>query len=523
MSDNSEERIAEENKKPSKLHAIRKHLRQRREDLKQRPPGRLKRRIMKKSRKRQKLRFFVMLGIFLFACVVAAVVVYTHYRDYPGVVERDTIRTADRGTDYISISWGKARNTAEYKVFVREHKRSLTEERDERVLVDDSWQEYATDKEYIKIDGLKEGTSYSFAVRADSEAKEGLTTQMRNFHTKSTQTVRTIGKINKLTASKPFKIKAQAETDLRYESSDDDVAKINDKTGEIEITGAGTAEITVIAQATQEFEEDRTKVELEVFESNPVKAGGASAYTIHHLDSDNCEVVKTVTGANGHVVPQAFGYTGDKYIIAYGMSGQGRIVIYPVEGEGEEGKEVIAPSIAMNHPNGFTYADENKTCYSVRGWSSRTITYDTETGDMGAFGLSYGCSGIGYDRKEKKLYTSSRTLMASYDISDGYSVANTCGVVKHSGSMATQDIGGHGGIMLRCLSPNGNKHGINYIDLYDMRTGMYLGSFSCDLSEVESAIVNKDGFLEILANNTSGEDYIWRTDVNIETLAEGIG
>ena len=89
--------------------------------------------------------------------------------------------------------------------------------------------------------------------------------------------------------------------------------------------------------------------------------------------------------------------------------------------------------------------------------------------------------------------------------------------------MATQDIGGHGGIMLRCLSPNGNKHGINYIDLYDMRNGTYLGSFSCDLSEVESAIVNKDGFLEILANNTSGEDYIWRTDVNIETLAEGIG
>lgn len=522
MSDNSEARIVEENNEPSKPHVNRKNLKERREDLKKRPPSRLKRRIMRKSRKRQRLRLFVMLGIFLFACVVAAVVVYTHYRDYPGTVERDTIVATDKGTDYISISWGGARNTAVYKVYVREHKRSVTEDLDLRVTVDDSWDEHDTKEEHIKVDNLKEGTSYSFAILTDSGKKAGLTTQMRNFRTKSTQTVKTMDRITKLTASKPFKIKAEAETDLVYESSDEDVAKVNDATGDIEITGAGTAEITVTAKATQEFEEDKAKVELEVFESNPVKAGGAKAYAIHHLDTDNCEVVKTVTGANGHVVPQAFGYTGDKYIIAYGMSGQGRIVTYPVDGEGEEGKEVIAPSIAMNHPNGFTYADENGICYSVRGWSSRAITYDTETGEFGTMNFRYGCSGIGYDRKEKKIYTSSRTLMASYDISDGYSVANTCGVVSHSESMATQDIGGYGGIMLRCLSPNGNKHGTNYIDLYDMRSGNYLGSFSCDLSEVESAIVNKDGFLEILANNASGSDYIWRTDVNIATLAEGI-
>ena len=88
--------------------------------------------------------------------------------------------------------------------------------------------------------------------------------------------------------------------------------------------------------------------------------------------------------------------------------------------------------------------------------------------------------------------------------------------------MATQDIGGHAGIMLRCLSPNGRKHGINYIDLYDMRNGTYLGSLSCDLSAVESAIVDDEGYLEILANNTKGVDYIWKTDLNIETLAEGL-
>jgi hypothetical protein len=55
-----------------------------------------------------------------------------------------------------------------------------------------------------------------------------------------------------------------------------------------------------------------------------------------------------------------------------------------------------------------------------------------------------------------------------------------------------------------------------------MKNGRYLGTFSCDLSEVESCIVDKDGFLEILANNSSSVDYIWKTDLNIETLGEGL-
>ena len=111
--------------------------------------------------------------------------------------------------------------------------------------------------------------------------------------------------------------------------------------------------------------------------------------------------------------------------------------------------------------------------------------------------------------------------MVACDISNGYSVVNRCGVVKHSGKTYTQDCGGHAGIMLRVLSGS-NKHGTNYIDLYDMKNGRYLGTITCDLSEVESCIVDKDGFLEILANNTSGVDHIWKTDLNIETLGEGL-
>lgn len=490
------------------------------EDLKRKAPETLRRKIKGRKYRRRRRFFLGTLALFLFALGVFIFLAYDHYVTFPGLMARDSIHATGRGLDYIELAWDEVRNTDKYSVYVKERVSKEEDIPSSDYVLDGTWSRYNCTGESIKIEGLKEGSSYSFSIRPDNDKAKGLYTSVRNFSTKKTQNVEAISDMTKLTCSKPFRIDADAKTELVYESDNTEVAEILD-TGEINITGAGNAVITVHAKETAEFVQSSTEVNLTVIDASPVRAGGAKAYYIHHLDTDNCDVVKEITGADGHDVPQSFGYTGDRYMIAYGMSGQGRIVSYPVDGDGAEDKVVIAPSIAMNHPNGFAYADENKTCYSVRGWSSRAITYDTETGDFGTMNFSYGCSGIGYDRKEKLIYTSSRTLMAAYDIRD-YSVVNTTDVVSHSGSWATQDVGGHAGIMLRCLSPSGNVHGTNCIDLYDMREGVYLGSFSCDLSEVESAIVNKDGFLEILANNSGSTDYIWRTNINIETLAEGI-
>jgi len=503
----------------TKVQHPKKKLKGGEEDVKKKTPVKLRRR---RSRKRQRVVLFVMLGILAFAILTAVVVLRDHYITYPGAVERDTITLMGRGSDYLAFRWKEARNIDEYKVYFKEYVK--TDERDDTggmdkgLKVDDSWEEKITKGAEVMFDDLKEGTTYAIAVRANSASIKGKLTKAKTFSTKKTQTLKIADKITKLTVSKPFKIEGDAQTDLKYESTDTDVAEVNEKTGEIVIKGAGVTDILVEAEENAHYKSDSGVVELRVLESYPAKAGGARAYNIYHLSADNCEVAKVISGADGADVPQSFGYTGDKYIVAFGMGSPNRIISFDVDGDG---KEVSVPQIALGHPNGFAYADENKTCYCVKGWSSRAVTYKPETGEYGTMNFSYGCSGIGYDRKEKKLYTSSRTVMASYDIAD-YSVANTTGVVSHSGSMATQDVGGHGGIMLRCLSPNGSKHGINYIDLYDMREGMYLGSFSCDLSEVEDAIVNKDGFLEILANNSGNPDYIWRTDINIETLADGI-
>ena len=470
--------------------------------------------------------FFSIASVLLLAVLVLTVVMaINHYRLYPGRVERDSISSPGRGADYIILGWDEPHNANVYKVWYRENetpekkKESAAEDaKDEEVVIDDSWTALETDVPEITVSDLKKDTTYSFIIRADSKDKEGVATEPRSFSTKKSQRIKGRKKITKFTFSKPFKLKLAAETDLMYESGDEKVAVVDPETNEIKITGAGDTEITVTARSSSEYESASKTVELKVIDSKPVSAGGASPQIIYHLDADNCEVVKTVTGADGASVPQGLAYTGDKYIISYGMGSPNRVISFDVEGEG---KDVSVPTISMGHPNGFTYANENGRCYCAKGWTSKVYTYEPTSGSYGSVDLSYGCSGIGYDRKAKLLYTCSRTAMVAYDISDGYSVKYRCGVVKHSGSVYTQDCGGHAGIMLRCLSGS-SKHGTNYIDLYDMKNGRYLGTFACDLSEVESCIVDKDGFLEILANNTSSTDYIWKTDLNIETLGEGL-
>ncbi len=470
----------------------------------------------------QWIRVFSAVAVILMLVVtVAGVIMYKHYHEYPGKVQRDTVISGERGADFITLEWEEPHNVDLYYVYYKESSKD-TGEGDKAVESgkkdpDESWSVAEALTGEVRIENLKEDTKYSFIVRGDNSRHKGHPTRIRNFRTKKPQTIEVSKKITKLTCSKPFRLDANAKTELVYESSDPKVAVVNEA-GEIEVVGEGVTDITVHAKETSQYEGDEEVVEMRVLDTKPVKAGGASAHTIYHLDADNCDVVKQITGSGGAVIPQGLGYTGSKYIVSYGMGSPNRIISFDVDGDG---KEVSVPKIALGHPNGFTYADENGRCYCVKGWSSRAVTYEPSSDAYDAVNLPYGCSGIGYDRKEKLLYTCSRSVMASYRISNGYEVVNTTGVVKHSGYIYTQDCGGHAGIMMRCLSGS-SKHGINYIDLYDMRNGTYLGTLSCDLSEVESVIVDNDGFLEILANNSASTDYIWKTDINIETLADGI-
>ena len=482
---------------------------------------------------RQKRRH-VRVGLLLLVLMTAAAAftIYTDYRERPGIIETGSIRASERTPDSITLEWDHVRNTDTYALYYKRHGNKYKEWtrleldaeslRSKEIKPGESEREN-DDETHIhvvkKVDGLEEGVKYVFRVRADNDERKGFLTGGKTFSTMKKQKVEVRDNITKLTSSKPFTLGAKAKTELSYKSSDTDVAKVDKKTGKVTITGPGKVTITVKAKETDVYISAKKKVHILVIQSDPVNASGASAFAIYTLDSDNCEAVKAVVGAGGNThCPQAFGYSGDKYYIAYGSSGAQRIITYDVDGDG---RTVSVPDIALGHPNGFCYADSTGLCYCVRGWSGRCVTYSPETGDYGVITLPRGASGIGYDRDKNRFYTSSRTGMVSYSGDGSFKILNTVGVVKHRGYTYTQDCGGHAGIMMRCLSGK-DKHGTNYIDLYDMEGGKYLGSLVCQLSEVESAVCDDDGYLLILANNTADTDYIWKTDINIKDIAEGL-
>ncbi len=470
---------------------------------------------------------------------IAALLVGKVYSTRPGVIERKSLQAVERDTNSLSLEWARARNAELYTLY---YKQSGSRFKDwetveipvEKVSVDliaGTTEETDNDSEKqenfvlsseetvsYKVEGLSEGTKYVFVLRADNAEREGFKTKGKSFATRTKQTIAARKHMTKLTSSKDFKIPAEAKTSMKFESSDPKIVSVNERTGKATVKGEGVATITVTAKETDTYTKASKKIKIRVLDSEPVRASGASAHNIHHLDYDNCEIVKRVTGIGKIHIPQSIGYTGDSYIIAYNNGTTARIVTFSKEGNE---KEVSVPDISMGHPNGFCYADSTKLCYSVKGWGSRCVTYSPETGKYDVFNLPYGASGIAYDRDKNMFYTSSRTVMAAYSGDGKFKVKNTVGVVKHRGTTHTQDIGGHAGIMIRLLSGS-SKHGTNYIDLYDMEGGKYLGTFTTSLSEIESAFCDEDGYMMILANNSGREDYILKTQINIKDIAEGV-
>lgn len=467
------------------------------------------RRLPHRQKRRQ-----VRVGLVLLAFMIllTAAVIYKDYHERPGILERSTLKTTEAGTDTLTIEWKGTRNTDSYTVYYKAEGESPLGWR--KVTVENQ----KGSKDSVTLKNLEEGTRYGIIVRADNDERTGFSTKEKFFSTRRNQQIEGKTHFTKLTCSKDFDLGMKAETKLSYESDNEDVIKV-DKKGKASIEGSGTAKITVTARETKEYLGASFETEVEVISTSPVNAGGAGAHIIYSLGEGDCEAVKYITGAGSVDIPQSFAYTGDQYIVAYGMHDAQRIITFDKDGDG---KSVSVPSVALGHPNGFCYDSVNKTCYCVKGWSGRAVTYKPETGEYGVVTFPAGASGIGYDRKEDLIYTCSRTLMAAYRVGDdGITTEHRCGVVKHSGHTYTQDCGGHAGIMMRVLSGS-NRHGTNYIDLYDMLHGQYLGTISCNLSEVESATVDDDGYMLLLSNYTSSTDIIWKTPINIEDIGEGL-
>lgn len=460
-----------------------------------------------RNRTKDQLQKHVMIEFVILVIVAIAffVVVYNDYTERPGILNTDEIYAKERAVDSITVGWKQTRNIDNYYLCYKKRGAKYLEWNE--VLIEANEDKPITS---FKIEGLEEGTEYSFRMRADNDERQGFDTELIFLSTKSRQDIRIPHMdITKHLKSKNFKINAKAETKLSYFSDNNKVATVS-KSGKVRINGPGIAHITVIAEANKDYIESKEVVRVAVFDSKPIDAKGAKAKVVYSLDNKNCEALFTVHSSG---TPQSFAYTGDSYIVAYNGGFNG-IITYS-----KSGKKISEHKTStLGHANGLTYCNSTKLCYGMRGNSHRIDTYDPKEDKFGvADTTKYGGSGIAYDRIKNVLYMSYKTGMREISADGKFEYRKTTANATHANHVFTQDSGGHAGLVMRCMSGS-NKHKTNYIDIYRMADAKYLGSVFCDIGEVESATVDDDGYMVLLINSAS--DYIWKTPINIETLAE---
>lgn len=422
--------------------------------------------------------------LLVLALAGAAITIYRDYQARPGFLEK--IWIADRDADAITVAWERPRNVNKFIV-----------------TYNGETIEVSGRKKEVKITGLTPDTVYRISVRADSKERKGFEELEEQARTKKSQTIE--GESEQIRfANMPVDLKQTAVTELTYaQGKGYNVTE----DGKIIFTEGGNITVTANAAETEEYDGASKEIKVEVLGTVNTPAAGAKQHIFYKLDSSNCELLKTIKGTKEAYKPQSFVKKDGHYVVAYIKDDVQRIVTFGNK------KSVAEPSEDLGHANGLTIA--NGRCYSVRGLDYKCITFDSPDGNYGSFDLAYHASGIAYDEVSNMFYTTSRGLLVTYDSS--FNLVKSIGRVARKTQFYAQDCAAYDGILMQGISGPGYM-GVNYIDFYDMNNDAYLGSVECDLDEIESIIVDDDGYLEVLCNVVGYKDYIWKTPINIKRL-----
>ena len=443
----------------------------------------------KQSKRNRRKKQLKVLSVLLL--IVLAVLAFTVYRDYkarPGFLEKIWIE--ERGADYITVAWERARNVNKYVL-----------------MYDGNTIEVSGKKKGVKIHGLAEDTEYEFSVRADSKKRKGFETLTEKARTKKSQHI--TGEAGHMKfMNRPVDLKQTAETPVKYLPGDGYTVTEDNK---IVFTKPGTITVTAATDENDEYATATKEISVEVMDTVSVEAEGASPHVFYKLNKKNCECVKRVRGEKEASIPQSLAYSDGKYIIAYISKTTQRVITF-----GNNLEEVYVPTLDLGHANGMTAA--NGICYIVKGGNNADcITFDPKKNTFSSFKLAQFASGIAYDRAKDMFYTSQRNGMTAYD--NKFNLVRKVGRVSRKTKYYYQDCGAYGGIMIHCVSGE-NYRGTNYLDFYDMINGKYMGTIECDLSEIESMIVDDEGYIELLSNVKDKQDLIWKTPINMKDLCD---
>ena len=440
----------------------------------------------KTTKKQKQIRLIIILSVlFLLALAGAAITIYRDYQARPGFLEK--VWVSERGADYLIVSWDKVRNVERYVVTCN----GKTVEASGRA-------------DSAKVDGLKEDSYYEVSVRADSREREGFEAVTAEAWTKKATHISGEDEQIKL-PNRPTDLGLTAETRVIYKPGPGYSVTPE---GKILFTGTGEVTVTAETEATEEYASSVKEIKVTVLDFVNVDPKNAEPHIIYSLDRDNCEYVMAVSGNDKAIYPQSFAYLDGEYIICFIQDNRQRIVTYGSE------KNVYKPEMDLGHANGLTVA--GGSCYSVRGYGSTIcVVFDPPNSNYGSFELQYGASGIAYDPVTGMFFTSSNKRLVAYD--SGFNVVKKIRTIKHKGTYYVQDCGAYGGILMHCVSGE-DMQGTNYIDFYDMEAGKYLGTAKCELNEIESLIVDDEGYIELLSLGRGGSHCIWKTPINMKKL-----
>ena len=254
-------------------------------------------------------------------------------------------------------------------------------------------------------------------------------------------------------------------------------------------------------------------------ELDPIKVKSLALYAktykkaknIRTYTPSNLNLVANIRGVEGTRVPQSLSFTGDKYIISYvNKEGtKGHLVSYSRNGK------VLAtgPLVKIGHANGATYNPNRDTIYTVKTHSNyyskvcTTLSPDTLK-KTDAFNLPKITSGIAYDESNNRYYLSKGNEIYVTDSKFRYKKT----IKKKIRSYHAQDIGAYNGVALVCTWVSGKT---SYVDLYRIKDGAYLGSYTFFFNEIESVVVD-DGYLVVIMNHVGDNiDYLYKTKERI--------
>lgn len=295
---------------------------------------------------------------------------------------------------------------------------------------------------------------------------------------------------------------AKADDDIRFGT-----LPVGNYTYKVEVTAGGNVQNAVESS----FKVIKSEVAARLL-AGPTSGG--KARIVYTFDSSNCTRLFTTYGYGNAKVPQGMTFTGSEYYIVFGMSDAQSIVKYSAAGKR---LSAVKFPVNMGHPNGITWDPVTKLCYIFRGNQLKIHTWNPSTGKFGTSKTPYSSSGIAYDSSTEQLYASSLTGIRIYSADGKFTHKKLFSRCSHSGKTYVQDCGAAEGFVFHGIS-GANKHSTNYLDVYRVSDGKYLGSIKVNLDEIESAIVDNDGYVQLLINTTATTDAVWKTPLNVNDL-----